>query len=56
MNVIIHYPKNPKNLSSLYKKAAVVHADAILQYIRQIPCSKEQKLEIIEKLKKKGLQ
>lgn len=56
MNIFVHYPENPESLSVLHKKVAVAHADAVLRYIQRLHCPKEQKLEMINKLKEKGLQ
>ena len=51
MNVIVYYPKSSNELKDLQKKVAAVHADAVIQYIQKQPCHKEQKLEMVNKLK-----
>jgi len=51
MNVIVHYPKSLNELKDLQKMVAAVHADAVIQYIQKQPCPKEQKLEMVNKLK-----
>ena len=53
MNVIVHYPKNPENIIALQKKAAAVHADAVLRYVQKLNCPKEQKLKLINALQDK---
>lgn len=55
VNLIVHPPKDPESLSILQKRVAVVHAEAVLKYISNLPCSKEQKIKLINSLKEKCL-
>ena len=47
MNITVHYPKDKESLLELQKRVAVVHAEAVLRYIKKIPCPKEQKVNIL---------
>ena len=46
MKVIVYHPKKPDDIYILQKKIAVVHAKAVLRYINNLPCSKEEKLNL----------
>jgi len=35
------------NVSTIQKKMATVHAEAVLRYINKLPCSKEEKLKLL---------
>ena len=48
MNVIIHYPKTKQGIEELERKVASVHVEAVKSYIKQLPCPKEQKLELLK--------
>lgn len=52
MNVIIHYPKTKQGIEELERKVASVHVEAVRSYIKQLPCPKEQKLELLEAIHK----
>ena len=52
MNVIIHYPKTKQGIEELERKVASVHVEAIRNYIKQLPCPKEQKLELLNAIQK----
>lgn len=47
MQVILHMPSNTKDKKKLQKNLAEIHAEGILSYINKMPCSKEQKLQIL---------
>ena len=51
MNVIIHYPKTKQGIEELERKVASVHVEAVRNYIKQLPCPKEQKLELLESIR-----
>lgn len=51
MNVIFYYPKTQKEIQELQKKVASVHIQAVKDYIKQLPCPREQKLELIQSIK-----
>ena len=52
MKIIVHYPKNKQNMIALRKKAASVHADAVLRYLQKQTCPKAQKLQLYNEIKK----
>ena len=52
MEVFVHYPKTEKDMKELGKRAAMVHAQAVTQYIERLPCPKEQKLKLYDEITK----
>lgn len=50
MNVIVHYPKSPKNIQALQKRIAMIHGQAVISYIKKLSCSKEQKLHLLKEI------
>lgn len=50
MNVIVHYPSSKQNLEALHNKVANTHAKFVIDYISNLTCSKNKKLELIEKI------
>ena len=53
VKIIVHYPKSEKELSDLSKKVVDLHIEAIISYLNNQSCPKEQKMQIIEKIRKK---
>ena len=53
MEVFIHYPSTPEGLKKLQHEAAVLHAQYVSSRIRKLPCSKEQKLQLVDAIIKK---
>lgn len=51
MKIMVHYPTSENGLNELKKNVAKVHADAVSSYISNLPCPKEQKLELIDSLR-----
>lgn len=47
MKIIVHYPTSENGLNELKKNVAKVHVEAVSSYISNLPCPKEQKLELI---------
>lgn len=54
MKIIVHYPNSEEELSELGKKTADLHIEAITSYLDKLFCPKEQKIQIINKLKEKS--
>jgi len=54
VKIIVHYPKSEKGLSELSKKVSELHIEAIISYLNNQSCPKEQKIQIIEKIKEKN--
>ena len=48
MKIIVHYPKTKENIDALAKKVADVHADYVIEHIRQLSCPAEQKVELVK--------
>ena len=53
MKIIVHYPKSEKGLSELSEKVADLHIEAVISHLNKQSCPKEQKIQIIEKIKRK---
>lgn len=52
MGVIIHYPTAPEKQEELSRKVAAVHAQTVMERIKSMPCPVEQKVELIEAIKR----
>lgn len=48
LNIIVHHPKD--NLE-LIKKVAGIHADFAVDYVQELSCPKDQKRELLEKIR-----
>ena len=54
MKVIVYHPKDPKDISILHKRVAIVHANAVLRYLEKLPCPKEQRLKLLNSIIEKA--
>lgn len=54
MNVKVHFPTDETNRQELENRAAEIHGNAVLNYIKNLPCSLEQKKELLSKLTRCG--
>ena len=52
MNIVMHYPISTQDIHTLRKKVATVHAEAVIQHIGKLPCSKEQRLKLYDEIKR----
>jgi len=52
LKIIVHYPKRQEDIAILEKKVATVHAEAVVKYIEKIQCPKEQKISLLNAIKK----
>jgi hypothetical protein len=43
MDIIVHHPKTETDQKDLEKKAAIIHSQAILHYLKQLSCPIYQK-------------
>ena len=50
MNMIVYQPKTEEDRKELRKKAALLHSQAVLQYIQQLSCPNDQKQALMEEL------
>lgn len=48
MRVIVHTPKEEAARRELAIRVAQSHGDAVMRFIRGLPCSKEQKVALIQ--------
>ena len=48
MKIIVHYPTSEKGCKELARRVAEIHATATMQYIESLPCSKGQKLAMLD--------
>lgn len=48
LNIIMCYPKTEEGQLELQKRIALVHAEAVKQYLSKLPCPKEQKLAVLQ--------
>ena len=53
MNVIFHLPNTKEEEQELKAKVALLYAQEIVEKLQQIPCSKEEKRELIQKLEER---
>ena len=52
MNVIVHYPKDMADIKELKNRVAFVHIEAVASYLNRQNYPVEQKIKLIESLKK----
>lgn len=50
MNMIVYHPKTEEGWKELRTKAAMLHHQAVLQYIQQLSCPNDQKQALMEEL------
>lgn len=50
MNMIIHHPQTKEDREELKRKAALIHSQAVLQYVQQLSCPNDQKQALMEEL------
>ena len=48
VNVIFHYPTTEEGKYELAKQISIIHADAVIQYIKNLNCPHEQKLKLLD--------
>ena len=48
MNIIIHTSEKSEKQLELDKKVAIVHTQAVIDYIKSMSCPSTQKMEILE--------
>ena len=51
MNIVVHPPVGEENVLSLKKRVAEVHANAVARYLAKLDCPKEQKIQLLQKIK-----
>lgn len=51
MNVIVHFPEDPDAIKSLEIEVTKIHSSAIVNYLNNLKCPKELKLQILKELK-----
>jgi uncharacterized protein YdcH (DUF465 family) len=52
MNIVVHSPKRPEDVNELQREVGLIHADAVLRYVQNLSCPKEQKLKLLDEIKK----
>lgn len=48
MNIIVHTPATDEDKKEISRKAAILHNQAILHYIRQLSCPDYQKQALLQ--------
>ena len=48
MKIIVHYPTSKNGCEELARRVAEIHATATIQHIESLPCSKVQKLAMLD--------
>lgn len=48
VHVIVHYPKTEIGKRELSNRVSTVHANMVNQYIKNLNCSSEQKLQLLD--------
>lgn len=56
MEIFIHYPESEEGKRLLEHRVAVFHAQYVASRIRRLPCSKEQKLKLVDEIVRKLIQ
>ena len=50
--MIVHFPKTEQGKEKLKKAVADVHIDAVVKYISELNCPKNQKVKLLQEIKK----
>lgn len=53
LKVIMHYPRNEKARKELASKVAKVHSQIVVEKIKSLSCSVDQKMKLLNTIKKK---
>ncbi len=53
MNITVHLPTTKEGWQMLNERMAEIHSEFIINQINNLPCSYEEKLEILEGVKKR---
>ncbi len=48
LNIIVHYPTDKEKQRELAKRAAIVHAQSIVQKVKSLSCPLEQKIALLD--------
>ena len=48
INIIVHYPTTEEGWRELRRRMAIVHADAVLNYVQKLNCPTWQKIKLID--------
>lgn len=48
IRMIVHYPQTQEGRQELARRAAEVHADAVVRRINKLNCPAEQKIELLQ--------
>ena len=48
VNVILHFPKTEAGQHELAMRVAEIHANAVVQRIKDLNCSRQQKLQLLD--------
>ncbi|MEG0153429.1 MAG: hypothetical protein RR744_09725 [Cellulosilyticaceae bacterium] len=49
MNIRVHYPSTEEGLQKLNEKIATAHAEAVVDYIDNLDCSYEKKMQLLKR-------
>lgn len=52
VGIIIHHPQTPEAQNELTKRVAQVHAQTVVERIKSISCPVEQKVDLINAVKR----
>lgn len=47
INIMVYYPEKIEAQRELEKRIAEIHADAVIQYIDSLNCTREQKIALV---------
>ncbi|MBO5020426.1 MAG: hypothetical protein J6D52_07160 [Clostridia bacterium] len=51
MKIIVHYPETKESAQELKKKVAQVHAEVVGNFVSNINCNSEERINLIEEIK-----
>lgn len=52
MEIVAHHPKQAEGMRNLQNQAASIYARAAFLYLKRLPCPLEQKLFLLDRLKR----
>lgn len=50
MQIIVHYPSNENDKSEISQILAELHSKNVFEKVQSLPCSKSEKLQLINKI------
>ncbi len=50
MHIFVHFPEDSEKKQELAENVALIHAQAVIDYIKAMSCPQEQKIKLIDSI------